>query len=165
MTHASSEEEIKAMRSDFGLRLSSSMAQYGPLCVGIDPHRKNLTDWGYNVDAEGAELFSMRMLQAMRDRAAAVKFQEPMFERYGSKGFAALERVLYAARQMGIITIVDCSMEACPPPSPPSRTHTSSRAPLCWPTPSPCCRTMAHARCGASPMRPSTTVAASSSPP
>lgn len=108
MTHASSEEEIKAMRSDFGLRLSSSMAQYGPLCVGIDPHRKNLTDWGYNVDAEGAELFSMRMLQAMRDRAAAVKFQEPMFERYGSKGFAALERVLYAARQMGIITIVDC---------------------------------------------------------
>lgn len=91
MTHASSEEEIKAMRSDFGLRLSSSMAQYGPLCVGIDPHRKNLTDWGYNVDAEGAELFSMRMLQAMRDRAAAVKFQEPMFERYGSKGFAALE--------------------------------------------------------------------------
>ena len=31
MTHASSEEEIKAMRSDFGLRLSSSMAQYGPL--------------------------------------------------------------------------------------------------------------------------------------
>ena len=140
MTHASSEEEIKAMRSDFGLRLSSSMAQYGPLCVGIDPHRKNLTDWGYNVDAEGAELFSMRMLQAMRDRAAAVKFQEPMFERYGS-------------------------MEACPPPSPPSRTHTSSRAPLCWPTPSPCCRTMAHAHCGASPMRPSTTVAASSSPP
>lgn len=31
-----------------------------------------------------------------------------MFERYGSKGFAALERVLYAARQMNIITIVDC---------------------------------------------------------
>ena len=85
MTHASSEEEIKAMRSDFGLRLSSSMAKYGPLCVGIDPHRKNLTDWGYNVDAEGAELFSMRMLQAMRDRAAAVKFQEPMFERYGPR--------------------------------------------------------------------------------
>lgn len=32
----------------------------------------------------------------------------PWFERYGSKGIAALERVLYAARQMGIITIVDC---------------------------------------------------------
>ena len=74
----------------------------------IDPHRKLLTDWGYNVDAEGAELFSMRMLQAANGRAAAVKFQTPMFERYGAKGFEALERVLYAARQMGVITIVDC---------------------------------------------------------
>lgn len=108
MVQARSEEEIKALRSDFGLRLSGSMKKYGPLCVGIDPHRKILTDWGYNVDAEGAELFAMRMLQAMSGRAAAVKFQAPMFERYGSKGFAALERVLYAARQMGVITIVDC---------------------------------------------------------
>ena len=103
-----SSEELQAQRSDFGLRLSNSMAKYGPLCVGIDPHRKLLTDWGYNVDAEGAELFSMRMLQAANGRAAAVKFQTPMFERYGAKGFEALERVLYAARQMGVITIVDC---------------------------------------------------------
>lgn len=99
---------MQVRRSDFGLRLKNSMDKYGPLCVGIDPHRKLLTDWGYNVDATGAELFSMRMLQAANGRAAAVKFQAPMFERYGSKGFAALERVLYAARQMGIITIVDC---------------------------------------------------------
>lgn len=84
------------------------MEEHGPLCVGIDPHRKNLHDWGYNIDAEGAELFAMRMLQGAQGRAAAVKFQMPMFERYGSKGFAALERALYAARQMDIITIVDC---------------------------------------------------------
>ncbi len=98
---------MSAQRSDFGLRLSNSMAKYGPLCVGIDPHRQLLADWGYNVDALGAELYSMRMLQAANGRAAAVKFQFSMFERYGSKGIAALERVLYAARQMGIITIVD----------------------------------------------------------
>jgi len=102
------EEPMETRRSDFGMRLKQCMDKYGPLCVGIDPHRKILTDWGYNVDAEGAELFSMRMLQAAHGRAAAVKFQTPMFERYGSRGFAALERVLYAARQMGIITIVDC---------------------------------------------------------
>ena len=100
--------ERDARRSDFGLRLSNSMRKYGPLCVGIDPHRQLLLDWGYDVDADGAEMFAMRMLQAANGRAAAVKFQLPMFERYGSKGFAALERVLYAARQMGIITIVDC---------------------------------------------------------
>lgn len=85
-----SSEEMSAQRSDFGLRLSNSMAQYGPLCVGIDPHRQLLTDWGYNVDALGAELYSMRMLQAANGRAAAVKFQFSMFERYGSKGIAAL---------------------------------------------------------------------------
>lgn len=77
------------------------MAKYGPLCVGIDPHRQLLTDWGYNVDALGAELYSMRMLQAANGRAAAVKFQFSMFERYGSKGIAALERVLYAATSDG----------------------------------------------------------------
>ncbi|MFT8357728.1 orotidine-5'-phosphate decarboxylase [Bifidobacterium aquikefiri] len=108
MAKATREEEIKAQRSDFGLRLSTSMSKFGPLCVGIDPHRKILSEWGYQVDADGAEMFSMRMLQAAHGRAAAVKFQTPMFERYGSKGYAALERVLYAARQMGIITIVDC---------------------------------------------------------
>ena len=95
-------------RQEFGLRLAAAMREHGPLCVGIDPHRKNLHDWGYNIDAEGAELFSMRMLQGAQGRAAAVKFQMPMFERYGSKGYAALERALYAARQMELITIVDC---------------------------------------------------------
>ena len=55
---------------DFGRRLSRSMATYGPLCIGIDPHKNILSQWGYNVDAEGAELFSMRMLQAANGRAA-----------------------------------------------------------------------------------------------
>ncbi len=101
--------ELYAMRMlHFGLRLSNSMKQNGPLCVGIDPHRKVLSEWGYQVNAEGAELYAMRMLQAASGRAAAVKFQSSMFERYGAKGYAALERVLYAARQMDIITIVDC---------------------------------------------------------
>lgn len=108
MTESIRDQEVQAQRSDFGLRLKNAMAKYGPLCVGIDPHRKMLLNWGYNMDALGAELFSMRMLQAMNGRAAAVKFQSSMFERYGSKGFAALERVLYAARQMDVITIVDC---------------------------------------------------------
>lgn len=100
--------DYQQTRLDFGARLGKSMTEFGPLCMGIDPHRALLQDWGYNVDAQGAELFSMRMLQAANGRVAAVKFQLSMFERYGSKGFAALERVLYAARQMGIITIVDC---------------------------------------------------------
>ena len=41
-----SSEEMQMRRSDFGLRLKNSMDKYGPLCVGIDPHRKLLTEWG-----------------------------------------------------------------------------------------------------------------------
>lgn len=48
MVSSLSSEEMSAQRSDFGLRLSNSMAKYGPLCVGIDPHRQLLTGWGYN---------------------------------------------------------------------------------------------------------------------
>lgn len=105
---------VDPIRYEFGLRLSDSMKEYGPLCVGIDPHRKNLIDWGYSVDPQGAELFAMRMLQAAEGRCAAVKFMMPMFERYGSKGIAALERALYAARQLGMITIVDCMRGGLP---------------------------------------------------
>ena len=47
MVSSLSSEEMNAQRSDFGLRLSNSMAKYGPLCVGIDPHRQLLADWGY----------------------------------------------------------------------------------------------------------------------
>lgn len=91
----------------FGERLAKVMDHYGPLCVGIDPHRALLKEWGYEVDAEGAELFGMRMLQAARGRAGVVKYQIPMFARFGSQGFAALERLLYAAKRMGLITIID----------------------------------------------------------
>ena len=69
MTQSLTDKEREAMHSDFGLRLSNSMKQYGPLCVGIDPHRGVLENWGYSVDAEGAELFAMRMLQAASGRA------------------------------------------------------------------------------------------------
>lgn len=108
MSENSGAQEQQLLRSDFGVRLKAAMDAYGPLCMCVDPHRSLLTDWGYNIDAEGAELFCMRMLQATNGRVAAVKFQTSLFERFGSAGFEALERVLYVARQTGVITIVDC---------------------------------------------------------
>lgn len=145
MVSSLSSEEMSAQRSDFGLRLSNSMAKYGPLCVGIDPHRQLLTDWGYNVDALGAELYSMRMLQAANGRAAAVKFQFSMFERYGSKGIAALEPGTVCGPSDG--NHHHCRLPArrsADYSGPPSPTPISSRDLLCWPTPLPCCRTTAH---------------------
>lgn len=132
-----------AQRSDFGLRLSNSMAKYGPLCVGIGhPHRQLLTDWGYNVDALGAELYSMRMLQAANGRAAAVKFSSPCSS-YGSKGIAALERVCGPSDGESSPLSTACTA-VCRLQCPPSPTPISSRDLLCWPTPLPCCRTGAR---------------------
>ena len=96
------------VRAEFGLRLSAAMREFGPLCIGIDPHPYILKQWGYTCDAEGAELYSMRMIQASIGKVAAVKFQMPMYECYGSKGFEVLERTLYSARSNNLITIVDC---------------------------------------------------------
>mgnify|MGYP002225201466 CR=1 FL=1 len=163
MMSSPSSEEVNAQRSDFGLRLSNSMAKYGPLCVGIDPHRQLLTDWGYNVDALGAELYSMRMLQAANGRAAAVKFQSSMFERYGSKGIAALDACsMRHGRWVSSPSSTAC-MAACRPRFPRSRTPISSRARHCWQTPSPCCRITAHGHWEASSMTRSTTAGACSS--
>lgn len=130
-----SSEELQAQRSDFGLRLSNSMAKYGPLCVGIDPHRKLLTDWGYNVDAEGAELFSMRMLQAANgapqqsnSRRRCSSATEPKVSKRSSACSTRHDK--WASSPSSIA----CAA-ACPPRFPPSQTPISSPVHRCWPTP------------------------------
>jgi orotidine-5'-phosphate decarboxylase len=91
----------------FGQRLRSAMDEHGPLCVGIDPHAALLGAWGLDASAAGAREFGLRVVEAAADRAGIVKPQVAFFERYGSAGFAALEDVLAAARDAGLIVIAD----------------------------------------------------------
>lgn len=91
----------------FGQRLAGALAQYGPLCVGIDPHEGLLQDWGLGVDAAGTREFGLRVVEASAGRVGVVKPQVAFFERFGSAGFAALEEVLAAARAAGLIVIAD----------------------------------------------------------
>jgi orotidine-5'-phosphate decarboxylase len=94
-------------RTAFGARLQAAMAARGPLCVGIDPHPGLLQAWGLNDDAGGLERFSLTVLEAVGELAAAVKPQVALFERHGSRGLAALEKVLAAAAGAGVLTIAD----------------------------------------------------------
>lgn len=94
-------------RAPFGRRLAEAMAERGPLCVGIDPHPALLRAWGLPDDAAGLRDFSLRVLEAAGPRAAALKPQSAFFERHGSRGVAVLEDVLAAARDLGVLTIVD----------------------------------------------------------
>ena len=94
-------------RAPFGRRLAEAMAERGPLCVGIDPHPALLRAWGLADDAAGLRAFSLRVLEAAGPRAAALKPQSAFFERHGSRGVAVLEDLLAAARDLGVLTIVD----------------------------------------------------------
>jgi len=91
----------------FGQRLAGALDAHGALCVGIDPHEALLKAWGMDADAAGAREFGLRVVDASVGRVGIVKPQVAFFERYGSKGFAALEDVLAAARDAGLLVIAD----------------------------------------------------------
>ncbi|WP_366179902.1 orotidine-5'-phosphate decarboxylase [Actinomyces timonensis] len=91
----------------FGARLAAAMDDHGPLCVGIDPHGALLAAWGLTDDAAGLREFSLRVVEAIGGRVAAVKPQSAFFERHGSAGIAVLEETLQALRDVGSLSILD----------------------------------------------------------
>lgn len=95
------------MSSSFGDRLAAAFAATGPLCVGIDPHPYLLDQWGLSADASGVREFGLRVVDGLVGSASIVKPQVAFFERWGSAGFAALEDVLEAGRERGLLQIGD----------------------------------------------------------
>ncbi len=91
----------------FGDRLAAVFAGQGQLCVGIDPHPYLLGDWRLPDSAAGLREFGLRVVDAVAGSAGIVKPQVAFFERHGSAGYAALEAVLSAARQAGLLVIAD----------------------------------------------------------
>lgn len=91
----------------FGERLSRAFSRHGQLCVGIDPHPHLLAEWGLPDNAMGIREFGLRVVDAAQGRVGPVKPQVAFFERHGSAGFAALEDVLRAARDAGLVVIAD----------------------------------------------------------
>jgi orotidine-5'-phosphate decarboxylase len=104
---AVSPAESVATTATFGERLEDAFDRFGRLCVGIDPHSWLLTDWGLPDSAAGAEDFGRRVVEAAAGRVGIVKPQVAFYERFGSAGYAALERVLADARAAGLLVIAD----------------------------------------------------------
>ena len=102
MTAASAERP-----AGFGERLTAAFAQHGPLCVGIDPHAHLLQEWGLDASGKGLREFGLRVVEAAAGRVGIVKPQVAFFERAGSAGYAALEDVLAAGRDAGLVVIAD----------------------------------------------------------
>ena len=93
--------------TSFGSRLRRALDAYGPLCVGIDPHEALLDVWGLPQTADGVRAFGLATVEAAAGRVGMVKPQVSFFERFGSRGFAALEDVMSAARAAGLLVVAD----------------------------------------------------------
>lgn len=91
----------------FGDRLYAAMRQFGPVCVGIDPHSSLVREWGLDDEVEGLRRFSLTVVEALGGRVAAFKPQAAFYERFGSRGVAVLEETIAACREAGSLCIVD----------------------------------------------------------
>lgn len=91
----------------FGARLAAEFAASRHLCAGIDPHAPLLAEWGLDDSAAGAERMGRDVVAAAAGVAACVKSQISFYERFGSAGFAALERVFADARDAGLLIVAD----------------------------------------------------------
>jgi orotidine-5'-phosphate decarboxylase len=91
----------------FGARVRAAIDARGPFCVGIDPHPALLSAWGLTDDAAGLERLARTVVAALADTIAVLKPQSAFFERHGSAGMAALERVVADARSAGVLVIID----------------------------------------------------------
>jgi orotidine-5'-phosphate decarboxylase len=91
----------------FGERLASTFDSVGQLCLNVDPHAALLERWGLPDNAEGVREFGLRAVDAAASTIGIVKPQIAFYERHGSAGYAALERVLAEAREAGLLVIAD----------------------------------------------------------
>ena len=96
-----------AEQPGFGERLVEAVRATTPLCVGIDPSTSLLGQWGLPDSASGVEAMGRTVIEAVAGVAAAVKPQIAYFERHGTQGYAALEGVIAAARDAGILVVAD----------------------------------------------------------
>ncbi len=91
----------------FAETVAAAVARSGPLCAGIDPSPALLARWGLPDSAEGLRSFGLRCIEAFAGVVPVVKPQVAFFERWGSAGIGALEAVMTAARQAGLLVIAD----------------------------------------------------------
>ncbi|MEM7629937.1 MAG: orotidine-5'-phosphate decarboxylase [Planctomycetota bacterium] len=78
------------------------------LCVGIDPVLERLpSELAAGEPGEALERFGLGVVEAVTGVVGVVKPQSACFERFGSAGYRAMERVIGAARAAGLVVILD----------------------------------------------------------
>ena len=91
----------------FAAAVAAAVSRTSPLCAGIDPSSALLERWGLPDSADGLASFGLRCVEAFAGVVPVVKPQVAFFERWGAAGLGALETVMAAARQAGLLVIAD----------------------------------------------------------
>ncbi|QYJ01758.1 orotidine-5'-phosphate decarboxylase [Thalassovita mediterranea] len=92
---------------NFADRLIAATDEYGPLCVGLDPHAGRIPDIFGGDTPEGVEAWGLAMVEAAKGRTGVIKPQSAFYERHGWQGMRALTRILEAARDAGLVVLMD----------------------------------------------------------
>lgn len=93
--------------SDFASRLIEATEEFGPLCVGIDPHPGSVPLMFGGDTPEGIMAWSRGVIAAAAGKVAAVKLQAGLFERHGPEGMAALRAAARTASEAGLLVVMD----------------------------------------------------------
>lgn len=91
----------------FARRLAAAQEQFGPVCVGADPHASILEAWGLPDSPAGLARFADIFTEAFSGSVASIKPQVAFFERHGSAGLAVLENLIGTFREAGTLVIAD----------------------------------------------------------
>ncbi|RIJ31682.1 orotidine-5'-phosphate decarboxylase [Henriciella algicola] len=92
---------------NFADRLIAATEEFGPLCVGLDPHAGRIPDLFGGDTPEGVEAWGLAMIEAAKGRTGVIKPQSAFYERHGWQGMRALARILEAARDAGLVVLMD----------------------------------------------------------
>lgn len=95
------------VKSAFADRLIAATRKHGPLCVGIDPHEDMLPALFGPVSAASVGRWGQAVVERCVGRVGVIKPQAALFERWGSKGMMALEKVCETATKAGLVVILD----------------------------------------------------------
>lgn len=93
--------------SDFAARLTEGVRRHGPLCVGVDPHAGMVPALFGGDTAKGLEYWGRALVEVAAGRVAVIKPQAGFFERLGPGGMASLAAITRAAREAGLLVLMD----------------------------------------------------------
>lgn len=91
----------------FADRLIEATRKFGVLCVGIDPHPRMIPEFFGGDTAQGISAWGEAVIRIATEKVAVVKPQIALFERHGSEGIKAFERICKVARERGLLVIAD----------------------------------------------------------